>query len=76
MNYYVYINGQHARSFHTEDEGKQWVLAQIANWRRNGAKGHPEYKLCWNGQTSATLVTWLASTFAELDARAAIWSVA
>lgn len=68
MNYYVYCNGQHVRSFNTEREGVDYVLARIKGWKDSGAKGHPAYKVCYNGSTSATLVSWQAITFAELAA--------
>lgn len=63
MNYYVYCNDQHVRSFHTEGAARAWVSELIAANLRAGAKGHPAYKLCYNGSESVTITTWERRTF-------------
>lgn len=66
--YYVYRNNQFVRSFPTESEGKEFVLDQIRQWRASGAKGHPAYKLSWNGN-GVVLISWPAATFADMDSQ-------
>jgi hypothetical protein len=73
VNYYVYHNGGHIRSFRTEQEAIAYVKRHIEQWREAGARGHGEYKVCYNGSTSATLVHWPAETFAAKAERVAKW---
>lgn len=75
MNYYVYHNGQHIRSFHTEQEGAAWVVEQIKGWRNMGARGHGEYKVVYNSRFGKPL-TWPAEDFTTKDKRAAELAIA
>lgn len=49
MDYYIYQDGRHVRSFETREQAVKWARWQLYTWRISGSPHVPHFTAHYNG---------------------------